>query len=73
MEGVEESKSSELQQKFQNVQINSNVPDKKGTQVNSDPESPDHVEAMGVFNHIFLVLEVVESDMKKLLSSNPPV
>lgn len=28
---------------------------------------------MKVFNHIFLVLEVVESDMKKLLSSNPPV
>lgn len=28
---------------------------------------------MEKFNHVFLVMELVESDMKKLMSSNPPV
>ena len=30
-------------------------------------------EEMEKFTHVFLVMELVESDMKKLISSNPPV
>ena len=41
-----------------------------GGQPPKDTSSPSYLES---FNHLFLVLEIVESDMKKLLASNPPV
>ena len=35
-----------------------------------DTSKLDHL-TMSNFNHIFLVMEIIESDMKKLLSSTP--